>query len=84
MFRIEILQNQWLLMSILGGIAAMVFFLLAYLSFFKPRLGATDTPEKNWAGAWMFLPWFLIVTVIGTLVFMIFYTVYFIKNPPNW
>jgi hypothetical protein len=84
MFRIEIFQDQWLLMSLLGGIAGLLFFVLGYLDFWRPRLSATEQPEKNWSGAWMFLPWFLIITIVGTLAFMAFYTVYFVWHPPNW
>jgi F0F1-type ATP synthase assembly protein I len=84
MYRIEVLQNQWVLMALLGGISSMLLLVLAYLGMWRPREKPTTEPTTNWSGAWKFMPWFLIVTIVYTAIFMLIYTYYFITYPPNW
>jgi len=70
MIQYHVLQDQWLIISFLGGLAVLGGALLAYMGYFHPRL-----PEKKPAGAWSAVPWFLILTYAGMAIWAVIYTV---------
>jgi hypothetical protein len=85
MFRFDIVQNQWLLLALTGGIAALILFVLSYLGTCRPRQKALDEHQtQSWKEVWRFMPWFLIVSYAATVAFMLVYSFYFVKHPPNW
>ena len=90
MFRLDVLQNQWLMFAMFGGAAALLTVVLAYLAFWRSRDGATqdegpDSPRQP-VGAWLrsFMPWVLIGTFAFVAVWAVVYTIRMILNPPNW
>jgi F0F1-type ATP synthase assembly protein I len=84
MFRLYVLQTQWIIMALLGGIAALLYVVLAYIGMWRPREPETAAPQRTWSDTMRFLPWFLIITFIATAVFNIGYCIYIYFYPPNW
>ncbi|RPI60868.1 MAG: hypothetical protein EHM48_06540 [Planctomycetaceae bacterium] len=90
MFRLDVLQNQWLMLAMLGGAVALLTVVLAYVAFWRKRSDAVsdtgpDSPRQP-LGAWVrsFVPWILIGTFAFVAVWAVVYTIMIIKNPPNW
>ena len=91
MFGIDVLQYRWLWASSLGGAALVLGFVLSYLAFWRER-GAVIDESAPAAGkgpgalAWVrsFVPWILIVTYVGFVIYAIAYTLAVAANPPNW
>jgi hypothetical protein len=79
-----VLQNEWLLLAILGGFALVLVSVLGYMALWRRR-----QPEVEGAvtfGRWLrsYAPYVLIVTYIGAVVFSIVYVLMRAANPPNW
>jgi hypothetical protein len=69
MFRLIVMQNQWLMMALLGGLALIGAVVLWYLDLWRQREpagqgGALDqAPLRRWI---RFMPWLLIwLYVVG-------------------
>lgn len=92
MFRLNVLQNQWIILALAGGLALLLGLVLAYRALWKQR-GDLVSAERvgqasrqRTAGPWLrtFMPWFLLVTYISALLFAVIYTLVMGYNPPNW
>lgn len=75
MFRLDILQNQWLLVAMLAGLAITLAIALAYLAIWRPR-GLPVRPRG--------IPWVLVVTYLATAAFAVGYVLMMVYNPPTW
>ena len=87
MFRLDVLQNQWLVLALAGGLVLVLCVALYYLALWRPRPGvnAQPTPKQpvlNWLLS--FLPALLVLTYISVLVFAVVYTLAMARHPPNW
>ena len=91
MFRLDVLQNQWLILALIGGSALVLTFILAYLAIWRQRegdgLGTVEhANEAQGVWAWLrsFVPWVLIVIVVALFVWGVAYVIWAGANPPNW
>jgi hypothetical protein len=81
---LNVLQNQWLMLALLGGVAMVLIIALAYAAIWRPRhagdkaLPADAAPKK---GA---LPWLLVLVYVTLLVWGVIYTLRMVAQPPNW
>lgn len=90
MFRLNIQQNQWILLALLGGIALMLLSILIYPATWKPRDTAVDENEAKkqvksfpeWIRS--FMPSFLIVLFVLLFVWGLIYMIQAVISPPNW
>jgi hypothetical protein len=90
MFRLDILQNQWLILSLAGGLAAVLVVVLGYIALWRPRDlpptsattpgAATDGPAARARRG--FVPWVLTVSIVALLAWAVAYTVMMIFIPP--
>ncbi len=71
MFRIDLLQNQWLWASLAVGLVLVFATALAYLGWWK-----ATKPGR--------VPWIIGLTYVAMLVFMVAYTIWKSVAPPNW
>ncbi|MEI7836126.1 MAG: hypothetical protein WCK05_06910 [Planctomycetota bacterium] len=75
MFRLDILQNQWLLVAMALGLALVLAIVLAYLFLWQPR--GRQRPGQG-------PPWIVIVVLAATAGFAIAYVALSAINPPTW
>ena len=84
MFRLDVLQNQWLMLSLTGGIALILGMVLFLLMLWKPREeGKSETPGESEL-AWRTFPWFLVVVYVGLILFAVVYVIHTAMVSPNW
>jgi hypothetical protein len=86
MFKLDVLRYQTLILALLGGISLLLFVVVAYLDYWKPRKKKPDTNEtmKEWMNWWEAIPWSLKITYVGSIIFAVLYTIYSIYNPPTY
>ena len=71
MFRIDVLQDQWLWAALALGTVLVLATALAYLSWWR-----TSRPNR--------VPWVLSLTYLVVIVFVVAYALSKVANPPNW
>ena len=85
MFRLDILQTQWLVVALAGGLILVLCMVLFYLAMWRRRpdadqsLRASSDAKKTGA-----MPWILILAYTFAVVFVVVYTFIMIRHPPNW
>ena len=96
LYQIEVQQYRWLVLALVGGLAAVLATLLVYLAFWRQRgqtvreeyeTGRVETASRQpttWGWLRAFMPLFLILTYLGMLAFTIVYFARAARNPPNW
>jgi hypothetical protein len=75
MFRLDVLQNQWLIFTLAGGAAILFATILLFVALWRPRDEAPRRP---------FMPWLIILLFGGTLLFAAVYVGRAILRTPNW
>lgn len=83
MLRLNLLQNQWLFLALLGGLAVMALVMLAYIAVWRRRDVSEQASHEYGVGRF-YLPWVLIVIIAGTTIWGLVYTYMAVRNPPNW
>jgi len=86
MFRLDVLQTQWLVFALAGGLALVLGLALFYLAMLRPRAddAAPAQPKAEPQSVRSFLPSLLILTYVLVVVFAIVYTLAIVRHPPNW
>ena len=91
MLYLYVQQNQWIVITVLSGVALMLLFCLTYQAMWLPRgeEGKSQTVKvKDSASffAWMksFVPWVLIIFVLISVSFTILTVLSKAGRPPNW
>ncbi len=84
MLRFDVLQNDWVILAILGGIALVFYTAIAYLDMWTPRKMKDGKTERGWLTWWQGIPWVLKVTYAALIIFVVIYTIYRAIVPPNW
>jgi len=83
MLHLEYLQNQWLMLSLLLGLALVLLLAAAYMAFWRRREEgegeAAAGPKRR-----VRLPWFMAVIFVGITLWGVIYTVWMVFYPPNW
>jgi MFS superfamily sulfate permease-like transporter len=78
MFRLDVLQNQWLILALAGGTALVLVLVLAYLAVWRGARGEAECEQPRR------IPWVLIIIYVVTLVYAIIYLAMTAANPPTW
>ena len=90
MFRLEVLQNRWLMQVLLGGLVLVQGVVLVYLAMWRREdrgaaavgpVDSTGSPQGEGHGR---APLVLILTGVGLGLFGAIYTVAMIFYPPKW
>jgi putative exporter of polyketide antibiotics len=87
---LDVLQNRWLILVLLGGTALVLGVVLAYMAIWRGRdvapAGEDAAGAKPSARPWLrsFFPWVLVLTYAGMLAYVVIYTFVLASNPPNW
>ena len=75
MFRLDILQNQWLVVAMALGTALTLAIALTYLAIWRPR--NAQRPARA-------VPWIVVIVLAATAVFAVVYVALMAGNPPTW
>jgi hypothetical protein len=78
MLRLDILQDQWLLLALGGGLVLVLAFAVAYLGYWRKPSGQADAAGRRP------VPWILILVYVAIPVFAAIYLILHAMNPPNW
>ena len=96
MFRLDVLQNQWLILALVGGTALVLFVALAYVAVWRAarsgeetRAGAVTSPLRQQGvegpmPARSPVPWIVIVFWVAAALYAVVYIVQAALNPPTW
>jgi uncharacterized BrkB/YihY/UPF0761 family membrane protein len=79
----KLLQNLWMLMALLGGLALLLCVTLGYSAMWTERPAGDRLPSRH-GGLLRRVPWLLIVIYAASVVFSIAYVVAKSLRPPNW
>jgi phosphoglycerol transferase MdoB-like AlkP superfamily enzyme len=74
MFRLDVLQNQWLIFTLIGGAAILSATILLFVALWRPR----DQAPRH------FMPWLLILLFGAAALFAAVYVAHAIARAPNW
>jgi hypothetical protein len=82
MYQLSVLQNQWLILALFGGIVLTLSFAAFYIAMWRPRI---ESPEPISGGRALvrWIPLFIIILFICIVIFQITYTVILHFYPPN-
>jgi hypothetical protein len=86
MIRLSVLQMQWLMLGLAGGLAMVFLIVLTYLMIWRPRLRDAQgqiVTARGWRAAWAFIPWALIVIYVATIVYGLMYAIACMLHPPT-
>ena len=88
MFRLDILQYQWLMLALIGGGALVLAMVLSYLAIWRRQdaqeAGAAQTPRQPCGHSRAFMPWILIVAYAFAIIYVNVYTLRMSIYPPDW
>lgn len=91
MLYLYVLQNQWIVLSLVVGVILMLLLCLTYQALWVPR-GTEKESEKIKVKdvrsffVWIksFVPWTITLLILGSLTFTIFEIIRNHAIPPNW
>jgi sterol desaturase/sphingolipid hydroxylase (fatty acid hydroxylase superfamily) len=83
MYRLNVLQNQWLILALAGGTALLLATALAFLASWRAgeREASGEARENTSRGP---MPWILILTYVTIAVFAVAYVLASAMHAPNW
>jgi len=91
MLYLYVLQNQWIVITLLSGVALTLLFCLAYQALWLPRGiegKSAQIKVKDFSSflVWLrsFMPWVVILLVLASLSFTVFEILENASIPPNW
>jgi hypothetical protein len=87
MLDFSVLQNQWLILALFGGVAGALVVVLAYLALWRSGGSPGETPpdvpveETHERGR---VPWVLIFIWAAAIVYSVGYVFMKALHPPTW
>ena len=83
MLRFDLIQNQWLILALLGGTVLTMTVVLAFLALWTAGRRDSERMDDDTAEG-KGVPWVLIFTYAATVVFALVYVLRRAWAPPNW
>ena len=89
MFRLDVLQNQWLILALVGGTALVLFVALAYVAVWRAGRNGDGSSPRRMQGVGAeppasSVPWIVIVFWVAAALYAVVYIVQAALNPPTW
>ena len=87
---LNVLQSQWAVMALIGGIVLVLIIATSYLLLWRSReevrRAIVEGEQKGTRLSWFrsFFPWALLFFWIVVIAYAIGYVLYVAKNPQNW
>jgi hypothetical protein len=82
MYQLSVLQNQWLILALFGGVVLMIGLVSAYMMMWRPRIDAPE-PVSGGRALVRWIPWFLFALLISIVIFQFAYAIVLHFYPPN-
>lgn len=84
MYHYNYLHDQWLILSLGGGLILVLLIVLTYMAVWRPRPPEPEKPRPASEATLQFIPWVLIVIYVAILVYY-FVSPYIWANwPEQW
>jgi hypothetical protein len=82
MYQLNVLQNQWLILALFGGVFLAIGLVSAYMMMWRPRI---ESPQPLSGGRTLirWIPWFLFALLISIVIFQFIYAIVLHFYPPN-
>jgi len=74
MFRLDVLQNQWLILAYIGGLVVMLGFICFYVILWRPRVEQTE-PLSGGRLLLKWIPLIIYALIIGIIIYQIGHTI---------
>ncbi len=89
MFKLYVLQDRQLILTVGIGLVLVLSFFLSYLPMKRPRNPERFQPEETpgpstWKEVWSYMPLILILVYIWTFIYSIVDITYKSMHPPNY
>jgi hypothetical protein len=89
MFDVSVLFNRHVILTLGVGLLLVLGFFLSYLPMKRPRNPETFQFDQSprpatWREAWSYVPWILILTYAGTILYSIIDITWKSGHPPNY
>lgn len=91
MLNLYVQQHQWVVVALMTGIALVLLFWLTYKALWRPRKDEALAEEIRVTGIvsffdWLlsFMPWVVILLIVGSLVFTVLYVMSAGIHAPTW
>jgi hypothetical protein len=82
MYQLSVLQYQWLILALGGGMILTLGFAATYLMMWRPRT-QSDIPVSGGKALIKWIPWFIIVLFAVIVIFQLTYAIVLHFYPPN-
>ena len=82
MYRLSVLQNQWLILALMGGVILMIGLVSIYLMMWRPRIDAPQ-PVSGGRALIRWIPWILYALLISIVIYQLTYAIILHFYPPN-
>jgi Na+/melibiose symporter-like transporter len=91
MLNLYVQQHQWIVATLLSGVALMLLFCLSYSAMWRPRDEEKKSETIKAGGVRAFLrafmsivPWVLILLAMASASYTVVSLILRTCNPPNW
>jgi uncharacterized BrkB/YihY/UPF0761 family membrane protein len=85
LLQLDVLQYQWLILTLLIALALVFAFLLSYLAAWRREEEGGAAPEGAPAAPQRRrVPWILIILYVVVVAYAIIYVAMRADSPPNW
>jgi hypothetical protein len=79
---LNVLQYQWLILALLGGVSLLLAIVAAYLMMWRPR-NPSHEPIQGGLQQFQWIPFILITLLICIVIFQFAYTIILSMHPAN-
>jgi hypothetical protein len=89
MFKLHLLQDRQLILTIGTGLVLVLSFFLAYLPMKRARdperFQSAEAPRPfAWREVWSYMPLILVLVYVGTFIYAVIDITYKSMHPPNY
>jgi len=90
-FNVYVRQNQWIVATLMAGAALVLLFGLTYWAMWRPREEESrgegihiDSIRTFFRWTLSFMPWVLVLLIVGTVAYTVIHVVLAANTSPNW
>ena len=78
-------QTQTIVVAMLVGLGLALLIVLTHMMLWRPRHRESDAPPpESWREVWHYMPWALVLTLLGIAAYLATATILAAIHPPNW